>query len=104
MRFPVRLCFTYGSLGWTGAVLQSELVDLNEPVRTRIIQSFIYREVYYFAEQERSDFWCGLEVNPFLSYDRLLKGIICHEKKMWKKFYYFSNIFYVRDFFVFRGF
>ena len=28
MRFPVRLCFFYGSLRWSGAVWQSELVQL----------------------------------------------------------------------------
>lgn len=53
VRFLVRLWFSL-TLSWftyssIGAVWRSEPVLLDEAVRTHIIQSFTYREVYYFT-------------------------------------------------------
>ena len=45
----VSLTLIYGSLRSIGAVWRSEPVLLDEAVRTHIIQSFTYREVYYFT-------------------------------------------------------
>ena len=41
-----RIGFIYGSLVW-----KSKPVHLGEPLRTHIVQSLIYRGVYYFTEQ-----------------------------------------------------
>ena len=45
----VSLRLIYGSLRSIGAVWRSEPVLVDEAVRTHIIQSFTYREVYYFT-------------------------------------------------------
>ena len=55
---------------WTGVVWQIEAAHLGEPVRTHI--SFTIG-VYYFTEPSKRTvwFWHSLEVNQFLSYNRL---------------------------------
>ena len=64
--FMAHLWFTW----WTGAVWQIETAHLGEPVRTHI--SFIIG-VYYFTEPSKRTvwFWDSLEVNQFVSYNRL---------------------------------
>ena len=39
--------FTHGSLSWTGTLCRSEPLHLGQPVWNLIIQSFIYRIIYY---------------------------------------------------------
>ena len=39
--------FTHGSLSWTGMLCRSEPLHLGQPVWNLIIQSFIYRIIYY---------------------------------------------------------
>ena len=69
MRFPLRLWSTYSSLRWTGLFWQSEQAHLSEQVPTHIIQSFIYRRIYYFSEPSEAAVWFLVRsrVNQFLS-------------------------------------
>ena len=57
---------------------KNEPVHLEEPVLNHIIQSFIYREVYYFTEPSEGMvvFWFSLKVKQFLSNNQPLKLVI----------------------------
>ena len=65
LRFQVCLWLTYDSTRRADVAWRSEIVHLSEPDRTHIIQSFVYKGLYYFVKASKGTVsffvWSGSE-------------------------------------------
>ena len=88
----------YGPRIRNGAVWQSELVHLDETVRTHIIQSFTHRGIHYFTEQSDGTV-CSGTVWKWTNFSHIIGSLLPYYFVAWKLYSSFTKLIAPRGMF-----